>query len=277
MPPILSELYHPRKWIHILLVEKIIPSFTKNYTQGKISYQDKILTIKGKVKNKTALSEMKKILEGVKIPTKNLSILDEEYLQRVATAKMAEEEAKLEEENRKLQREKLRLEQEEAEKVRLLEEKKRLAIQKAEQEAAEQARLEEEKRRIQLEAERANREKELQRTREAAMKKIAEEKEAKDNILKLLKVENIELSSAFASMFPTKIAHLSVTYSILDPLHVKLNAVGAFGVLQAKADLRERKIRALLQPSAVMRKNYRSALRNFTKSANGEYEYVQSF
>ncbi len=89
--------------------------------------------------------------------------------------------------------------------------------------------------------------------------------------------EGIELSSALSSMLPTKIEKVKVRYSVLHPLTVELNAAGAFGELHANADLKERKIRAVLQPSSIMKRNYRQALRNFKKQANGEYEYVQSF
>ena len=89
--------------------------------------------------------------------------------------------------------------------------------------------------------------------------------------------EGIELSSALSSMLPTKIQKATLRYTMLHPLNVELNAVGAFGQLHATLNLKERKIRALLQPSSIMKRNYRQALRNFKKQANGEYEYVESF
>jgi len=176
----------------ISLVEKLIPSFTRNYTQGEISYRDKILTVKGKVKNKTAITEMDKLLSSANIPTKNLTTIDNEYLQRIADTKRAQEEAKLAQENRKLQEEKERLEQEAAQKARLEEEKKR--------EEAQKARLEEEKRRAEAERERAAQEEQARLAREASAKKAAQEKEAKTNIIKLLKVENIEFNTAKSTL-----------------------------------------------------------------------------
>jgi len=89
--------------------------------------------------------------------------------------------------------------------------------------------------------------------------------------------KEIELSSALSSMLPTKIKKVTVRYTVLHPLEVKLNAAGAFGVLHATANLKERKVRAVLEPATIMKRNYRQALRNFKKQANGEYEYVQSF
>ena len=92
-----------------------------------------------------------------------------------------------------------------------------------------------------------------------------------------IEADNIELSTAVASMLPTKIESVNIKYSIVNPLNVTLNAVGAFGTLHGVANLKERKITAELKPSSLMKRKYRSALYNFKKQANGEYEYVQSF
>ncbi len=162
----------------IALAEKIIPAFTKNYTEGVIGYQNKIFTVKGKVKNEAAISEMEKLLGNAVIPTRNLTVLDKAYLQRIADTKRAEEEAKLAQENRKLQEEK----------------------EKLEQEAAQKARLEEEKRRAEAEKERSAREEQARLAREDTMQKAVQEKEAKANIIKLLQVENIEFNTAKSTL-----------------------------------------------------------------------------
>jgi len=162
----------------IALAEKIIPAFIKNYTEGVIGYQNKILTVKGKVKNEAAISEMEKLLGNAVIPTRNLTVLDKAYLQRIADTKRAEEEAKLAQENRKLQEEK----------------------EKLEQEAAQKARLEEEKRRAEAEKERSAREEQARLAREDTMQKAVQEKEAKANIIKLLQVENIEFNTAKSTL-----------------------------------------------------------------------------
>ena len=92
-----------------------------------------------------------------------------------------------------------------------------------------------------------------------------------------INVKNIDLSTAVASMLPTKIESLNIKYSLLNPLNVTLKAKGAFGTLDGVANIKNRKIVAELKPSSLMKRDYRSALRNFKKQANGEYEYVQSF
>jgi len=89
--------------------------------------------------------------------------------------------------------------------------------------------------------------------------------------------KNIILTDALASMLPVKIDTVSIRYSIFHPTDIILNAAGAFGTIEAKANLIERKVDARLKPSTVMKRKYRSTLRNFKKQSNGEYEYVQSF
>jgi hypothetical protein len=89
--------------------------------------------------------------------------------------------------------------------------------------------------------------------------------------------KNIALSDALSSMLPLHIEKASVNYSVLHPKYIVLNAVGAFGTLQARADILKRELRAVLKPSKLMRRQYSATLHNFKKQANGEYEYVQSF
>jgi hypothetical protein len=88
---------------------------------------------------------------------------------------------------------------------------------------------------------------------------------------------NVHLTEALSSMLPVKIDKVNIRYSIFHPTEITLNAVGAFGTIDAKANLIERKVDALLKPSSIMKRKYRSTLRNFKKQSNGEYEYVQSF
>lgn len=160
------------------LTEKILPHFAQNYTEGEISYRDKVLTVKGKAKNEAAMREMEKLLGSANIPTKNFTSIDKEYLQRIADAQKAREEAKLAQENR-----------------RLTEEKETL-----ERKSAEQARLEEEKKRAEAEKERRVQEEQAQLAREEAAQKAAQEQEAKANILQLLQVENIEFNTAKSTL-----------------------------------------------------------------------------
>jgi outer membrane protein OmpA-like peptidoglycan-associated protein len=170
----------------IALTQEILPEFTQSYTQGEINYQDKLLTVKGKVKDEAAKLRMEKILQTANIPTKDLTVIDTEYLQRLAEAKKAEEEAKLAAENRKLAAEKARLEQEAAQTQAQLE--------------AEKARQAEAQRKAEAEKERLAQEEQAKLAREAAAKKILQAKEAKENIRKLLKVENIEFNTAKSTL-----------------------------------------------------------------------------
>jgi len=170
----------------IALAQEILPEFTQSYTQGEIHYQNKLLTVKGKVKDEAAKLRMEKLLQAANIPTKNLTVIDTEYLQRLADAKKLEEEAALAAENRKLAAEKARLEQEAAYTQTQLE--------------AEKARQAEAQRRAETEKERLAQEEQARLAREAAAKKVLQAKEAKENISKLLKVENIEFNTAKSTL-----------------------------------------------------------------------------
>ncbi len=168
------------------LTQEILPEFTQSYTQGEIHYQNKLLTVKGKVKDEAAKLRMEKLLQAANIPTKDLTVIDTEYLQQLADAKKVEEEATLAAENRKLAAEKARLEQEAAYAQAQLE--------------AEKARQAEIQRRAEAEKERLAQEEQARLTREAAAKKVQQEKEAKVNIRRLLKVENIEFNIAKSTL-----------------------------------------------------------------------------
>ncbi len=181
------------------LSKNILSSFTQNYTEGEISYRDKTFTVKGKAKSKAAIEAIEKLLSSAQIPTKNLTTLDKEYLKKIADSKRVKEEARLAMENRKLAEEKARLEQEAAQKDKL-EEEQRIAKEK---EIALQKRLEEERKRKEVEKERLAQEEQAKLARlakEESIKKAAQEKEAKANILKLLKMENIEFNTAKSTL-----------------------------------------------------------------------------
>lgn len=141
----------------IEVANKILPSFVKNYTQGKISYKENILTLEGTVSSQEALDEMSALLSSTDIRVINNTVLDPQVVAQAQAAEMlAQEEAK-----RKA------LEESQA----AQEEQKRLAQVEAEQKALAQKTQEEEQQRV---------------TKEAAKKQIIE----------LLKIENVEFEVA---------------------------------------------------------------------------------
>jgi len=92
-----------------------------------------------------------------------------------------------------------------------------------------------------------------------------------------INAKDIKLESVVESMLPLDINEVRVTYSILDPVNVKLESEGAFGSIDGKANIIDRKVVLLLKPSKLMLRKYRTTLRNFKKLKSGEYEYDQNF
>lgn len=91
-----------------------------------------------------------------------------------------------------------------------------------------------------------------------------------------IEVEGVELASMVESFVPQKIAHISLRYSLVDPLNVVIEADGEFGDVNGAFSIVERKLELHLKPSKVMLEKYRSTLREFKKDQNGEYNYVKT-
>ncbi|MCK9372352.1 MAG: hypothetical protein M0P91_04085 [Sulfuricurvum sp.] len=70
-----------------------------------------------------------------------------------------------------------------------------------------------------------------------------------------LTVSNVTFSSLYHSVFPGKIEEISLTYSLLHPLSVHLQATGDFGRCEGGIDLAEQKIRLLFEATPELR-NY---------------------
>ncbi|HHD82136.1 MAG TPA: hypothetical protein ENK82_04600 [Campylobacterales bacterium] len=60
-----------------------------------------------------------------------------------------------------------------------------------------------------------------------------------------LKVEQVNMDGSLANMAPKEISSLKAVYSIIDPLNIKLDAEGSFGVLTGTVALLERKVEIL--------------------------------
>ena len=162
----------------IALTERILPSFTKNYSNGEITYTHETLIVRGTANSPEALAQMDKLLSNTDIAVKNFSILDpiiSKKLQAQKEAQLAKEKAAIA----------AKLAQEEAaqKEAQLAKEKAAIAAKLAQEEAAQ---------------------KEAQ---EVAVKAVTpkeqamtQEEKAKANIVKLLKIENIEFEVAKGSL-----------------------------------------------------------------------------
>jgi hypothetical protein len=86
-------------------------------------------------------------------------------------------------------------------------------------------------------------------------------------------VEGVVLSNAVKSFAPTKIKTINLNYNIFNPLEITAYADGAFGIARGTLSVLERKIHIDLEPSKIMKKNYKSTLRNLKRVKGGGYVY----
>ena len=87
-----------------------------------------------------------------------------------------------------------------------------------------------------------------------------------------LTVKNIVLDKSMKIFLPEKIERVNLTYSIYNPLEVKLSSTGDFGEAEGFFNLKTRKLHIVLTPSANMKKNHANTL-SMMKSKNGKYIY----
>jgi len=161
----------------IALTKKILPTFSKKYSTGKIKYTHETLIVEGIVESQEALDIMNGLLSDASIPIENLSILNPEIAKRAEVEKYAKEEEARLAALAKVQVDKQAKEKE----VREAEKKTQLEAEKTKAE---------EKDRLKLETIKAKSNKEAKLAVEAA----------KVNISKLLKIENIEFEVAKGSL-----------------------------------------------------------------------------
>jgi hypothetical protein len=75
---------------------------------------------------------------------------------------------------------------------------------------------------------------------------------------------------------PQKIKNLQLHYTLVDPLHIRGVAKGAFGDLDCTLTLPRMELEINLRGSPVMLKRYKHTLKEFTKDQNGEYHYAKT-
>lgn len=92
-----------------------------------------------------------------------------------------------------------------------------------------------------------------------------------------INAKEITLSQSAKSFLPLKIEELSVRYTLLNPLYIKVYAVGEFGSATAHVDILQRTAHVDLVPSEIMNKEYKNSLREFKKSEDGGFTYDKTF
>lgn len=92
-----------------------------------------------------------------------------------------------------------------------------------------------------------------------------------------LEANKINLSSVLKSFIPSNIDKVKVSYTVIEPLKVKIYAVGEFGEIDGDFNLIKNNLIIKLKPSKLMLKKYVSTIRMFNKTKSGEYIYVKTF
>ena len=187
----LDRISHSNTYIDtegaIPLAAHILPLFAQEFTQGYIEYNDHRFVVNGLAKDQAALDRMKALLAHSKIPVVDQTRVDPALLQ-----KAAEEEA--------------------AKAARL----------KAEAEAKAAAEAEEAARKAEMAAKEAE-QKRLQLAQEAQKEAQA----AKENIAKLLKIENIEFEVAKGTLTPKGRETVNKLAEILNKYpHIRVEIAG---------------------------------------------------
>ena len=92
-----------------------------------------------------------------------------------------------------------------------------------------------------------------------------------------LQAKQIRLSGMAKNFIPTKIDSLEITYTLWDPLRVKLASTGEFGTSWGYFDIRKQKLVLELNASKKMQTQYFKILSKMKKRKDGGYRYEQSF
>lgn len=92
-----------------------------------------------------------------------------------------------------------------------------------------------------------------------------------------IELTNIKLSSATSAFVPRKINDLHISYSIFNPLNIKALANGDFGKIEASYNLSNFNLHIDLEASSLMKKDFKSTLRNLKKLETGVYIYDKTF
>lgn len=72
-------------------------------------------------------------------------------------------------------------------------------------------------------------------------------------VLNRFTLTNIAFSPLFQNIFPGKIDSVTLTYSLLNPLHMDIFAEGDFGHCSGTYELMNKKLRVLFDPTAELR------------------------
>lgn len=91
-----------------------------------------------------------------------------------------------------------------------------------------------------------------------------------------VKMDGIRFSNGFSKMIPTPIENITLTHSIFDFKHVKIDGNSSFGKLDGNIDLLSRKIILYFDATNSMKSRYSNVLR-MMKQKDGRYIYEYNY
>lgn len=92
-----------------------------------------------------------------------------------------------------------------------------------------------------------------------------------------LDIAPFSLSKDMEQFIPVAMNSLNITHSVFNPLHVKIEGEGDFGLLEGDISLYDRKISLLLTPSATFTKMRPFWLKRMKKTTEGDYRYESTY
>ncbi len=107
--------------------------------------------------------------------------------------------------------------------------------------------------------------------------KISETKIKIFGLYNSVNLTNIKLSPTISSLVPTNITKVYITYSIFNPLNINIYANGEFGKLDASFNLINFNLHLNLEASSLMKKDFKSTLKNLKRLDTGGYSYDKTF
>lgn len=91
-----------------------------------------------------------------------------------------------------------------------------------------------------------------------------------------IELKNFKVYDDAATILPRNTKRLELRYTILDPLAIKLFAIGDFGELKGTYKVLDKKFSLELNATELMKQNY-SQLLTKMRFENGVYKYEQNF
>jgi hypothetical protein len=92
-----------------------------------------------------------------------------------------------------------------------------------------------------------------------------------------ISIAPFRLSPAMKSFLPGTIDAVTVSYTVLDPLHIVVEASGSFGALSGVIGLQDRQIRFDLSPSRQLLTMQPFWLKQLHKTEEGVYRYESTY